>query len=396
MGAASLIAAKDLKLRIRDRSAFIIGVIAPLGLAIIFNLVLGNVAEGDFVPVYAVTDLDRGTVSEGLVSVLEQIDSDGVIELAERPDTEEEARQLAEGGTVSAAIVIPEGFSSAVATQSPTTVTVIANPDSPTSAEIARSIAEGFASEVRTSQLAIVTAVGSTDEPLPPDEIARLAQEASAGLPEAVTIGRVEAATRELDLATFFAASMSVFFLFFTVSFGVNGLLEESQQGTIRRLLAAPIRTSSIVTGKAIVSFALGIVSMTILIVASSLLLGADWGNPVGVALLVVAGVTAATGMMMVVAAFAKTPEQAGNLQAILAVGLGMLGGIFFPGSLGTGVLATVSYISPHRWFLLGLSDLAGGGGLSVIVPSVIGLGAFAAVSWVLATWQFRRRGLAA
>lgn len=196
MGAASLIAAKDLKLRIRDRSAFIIGVIAPLGLAIIFNLVLGNVAEGDFVPVYAVTDLDRGTVSEGLVSVLEQIDSDGVIELAERPDTEEEARQLAEGGTVSAAIVIPEGFSSAVATQSPTTVTVIANPDSPTSAEIARSIAEGFASEVRTSQLAIVTAVGSTDEPLPPDEIARLAQEASAGLPEAVTIGRVEAATR--------------------------------------------------------------------------------------------------------------------------------------------------------------------------------------------------------
>ena len=85
MGAASLIARKDLKLRIRDRSAFIVGVLAPLGLAFIFNLVLGNVAEGDFVPVIAIADLDGGAVSEGFVAVLDQIDADGVIDVAERP-----------------------------------------------------------------------------------------------------------------------------------------------------------------------------------------------------------------------------------------------------------------------------------------------------------------------
>jgi ABC-2 type transport system permease protein len=161
------------------------------------------------------------------------------------------------------------------------------------------------------------------------------------------------------------------------------------------RLLAAPIRQLSIVTGKAIVSFVLGLVAMTILIVASSLLIGASWGNPFGVALLVVTGVLAATGLMMVVAAYAKTPEQAGNLQAILAIGLGMLGGIFFPQGLGTGLLANAAYISPHRWFLLGLSDLAGGGAVSVILPSVLGLVTFAAISWAFAIARFRRRGLA-
>ena len=51
-------------------------------------------------------------------------------------------------------------------------------------------------------------------------------------------------------------------------------------------------------------------------------------------------GVVAATGMMMVVAAFAKTPEQAGNLQAILAVGLGMLGGILV--AVGLSLLVVV------------------------------------------------------
>ena len=42
MSGAVLIARKDLRLRIRDRSAFIIGIIAPLGLAFIFNLILGD------------------------------------------------------------------------------------------------------------------------------------------------------------------------------------------------------------------------------------------------------------------------------------------------------------------------------------------------------------------
>ena len=34
---------------------------------------------------------------------------------------------------------------------------------------------------------------------------------------------------------------MAVFFLFFTVQFGVTSLLEERNDGTLARLLAAPI-----------------------------------------------------------------------------------------------------------------------------------------------------------
>jgi linearmycin/streptolysin S transport system permease protein len=395
MGAARLIAGKDLKLRLRDRSAIVVGVIAPLGLAFIFNMILGGVAEEGFVPVFAVADLDGGSVATGFTDVLDQLDQDGTVEIAERPAVKDEAVQLAEDGTVGAAFIIPAGFSTAVTSQQVATMEIVGNPDNPTTTEIARSIAQSFAAEVSTSQLAVATAVATASPAVVPSDIGRLAQAASEGIPQAVVVGGVETEKRELDLATFFAASMSVFFLFFTVSFGVNGLLEEQQQGTIRRLLAAPIRASTIVSGKALVSFALGIVSMTILVVMSSLLLGARWGNPVGVAILIICGVVAATGMMMVVAAFAKTPEQAGNLQAILAVGLGMLGGIFFPGALGTGVLSVIAYVSPHRWFLVGLTDLAGGDDLLVIFPSVLGLLGFAGVSWALAMTKFRTRGLA-
>jgi ABC-2 type transport system permease protein len=58
-------------------------------------------------------------------------------------------------------------------------------------------------------------------------------------------------------------------------------------------------------------------------------------------------------------------------------------------------VVTYLSYLSPHRWFLLGLSDLAGGGGLSMIVPSMAGLAVFTAVTWAVAMARFSRKGLA-
>ncbi len=107
--------------------------------------------------------------------------------------------------------------------------------------------------------------------------------------------------------------------------------------------------------------------------------------------MLVTAAILAAVGLMAVIASFAKTAEAAGNLQSIVAVGLGMLGGIFFPATLGEGLLARLSYISPHRWFMVGLADLAGGGGVGVILPSIWALLAFGAAGGLVAYFKLRR-----
>jgi len=198
----------------------------------------------------------------------------------------------------------------------------------------------------------------------------------------------METATKELSIRTFYAAGMAILFLFLTVQFGVLGLLEERQNGTMGRLLAAPISRRSIVVGKALTSFILGLVSMAVLVVGSTWLLGAEWGNSLGVAILVLAGVIAAMGVMFVVAAFARTPEQAGNLQAIIAFVLAMLGGCFFPVARAGGLLETMSLLTPHAWFLRGLGDLAAGGGLSAAFPAVLYVALFGVIAGGLA--QFR------
>ena len=188
-------------------------------------------------------------------------------------------------------------------------------------------------------------------------------------------------------------ASMAVFFLFFTVQFGVAGLLEERRLGTWDRLISSGVSKGTITAGKALVSFVLGLVSMAVLMLGATIGLGASWGDPAAVAALVVMGVLAATAVMSLVAAFANTVEGAGNVQSIIAVLLGMLGGTFVP-IAGDGILAKLSLLTPHAWFMRGLNDLAGGGSIDLVVPSLLAIGTFAVVVGAAAAWAFNRKAL--
>ena len=161
---------------------------------------------------------------------------------------------------------------------------------------------------------------------------------------------------------------MAVFFVFFTVEFGVRSLLEEREEGTLARLLVAPVNAWSVIGGKALAGFVLGLVSTTLLVVATTWLIGAEWGDPLGVALLVLGGVLAAVGVTALVATLASTPAQAGAYVSIVAVVGGLLGGTFFPISQA-GLLGTLRFLSPQGWLMEGFQDSAGGSVADIAGP---------------------------
>src|SRR5205085_11888127 len=159
---------------------------------------------------------------------------------------------------------------------------------------VARSIAESYVADLNRVRLSVAT-VAAADPGAPPARVKALAAAAAAATTP-MAVRDVSAQTRELDQKSFFAAGMAVFFLFFTVQFGVTSLLEERSEGTLARLLAAPISRSAILGGKLLTSFGLGVISMAVLVVATTLLFGASWGNPSGVAVLIVAAICSAIG----------------------------------------------------------------------------------------------------
>ena len=384
MKAALLIASKDLKQRIRDKSAFLMGVVAPLGLAFIFSLILPDFSGGAFELKTAVVDLDRTEISSVFTEqILPSIEEDGLLVLLDVAGADE-LREMVEAGDLSAGWVIPSGFEQAVTRLRPGEIEVVGNIDAPISMEIANAIASGYVADLNEAQLAAAVVAVRGGDP-------REAAEYTRTLPDSVVLEDVSAASKELSGTTFFSAGMAVFFLFFTVQFGVSSLIEERTIGTMPRLLAAPIGRMSIVAGKAIASFVIGLVSMIVLATGTSVLVGAEWGNVFGVGLLMVCGVLAALGIMGVIATLAKGPEQAANWQSIIAVVLGLLGGSFFPISQGPGLLANLSLLTPHAWFLRGLGDLAGGGGVSDVLVPAGALLLFAAATMTIAMLRVRR-----
>ncbi len=354
---------RDLRSRLRDRSALVLALLAPGALiAILSLLVAGPDTEG--IPVGIVTS--TAPISQALTSgPLKALEADGTIKLREYDD-EAGARAAVDSEKIGAAVVVsPDG----------TRLEVLTSPDSIVAGAVLESITQatartwdGVARGVRAEQ----SLGGST----PPQEFAA----AIVAEPATERVADATKATGAIDPKTQIAAGMATFFLFFTVQFGVLGLLEERRQGTLPRLLAAPVAPWQILTGKLLVSLALGLVSMTALISFSTVLLGADWGAPFGVALLVLAGVMAATATVTLVVGLARTPDQAGALQSGLALVLGILGGSFFSMARAGGIAAVASKLTPHYWFNEGLVRMTGGQDWTAALPAVGALLAFAAV----------------
>jgi ABC-2 type transport system permease protein len=93
---------------------------------------------------------------------------------------------------------------------------------------------------------------------------------------------------------------------------------------------------------------------------------------------------------MAVVAAFARTPEQAGNYSSMVAVILGFLGGTFFPVGQAGGILADLRFITPHAWFMQGLGDLSAGN-VADVLPAVGALLLFGLVTGSIALLVMRK-----
>ena len=379
MSLALALAAKDLRQRIRDRSFIVMGLVAPLMLAVIISAALGG-AVNSFHATFSLYDGDHGPLAAAFDQVLASPQLARVASVR-RVRSATEAVALTRR-TVDAAYILPPGFSAAVVSGGRATLQVVRSRSALLGGEIAVEIARGFSARVEATQLAVRTALAAGARPA---DIAALAARAAA-TPSPISLADAAAGGRTLKPASYFGPAMAIFFLFFTVGVGARSLLAERRQGTLARLRASPISPRAVLAGKAIASFTVGLVSMLTLIVASSALLGAQWGQPLAVLGLVVAAVLAAMGITALVISLADTEEQASGYASAVAVVLALLGGNFIPIAQAPAVLRRLTLLTPNGWALRGFSDLGTGGhGLSVVVPSLVALLAFAAATGTLA-----------
>lgn len=420
---------KDLYNTFTDRNLLLLMFAAPLALATIIAVTFGGVA-GNSAPIQnipvAIVNLDEGIDGQNFGQV--------IADLLVRPEdydpetgentlhnlingytvaSAEEAREKVELIEANAAIIIPADFSAnlsprrdlSIMTDRPlngTTIELYTNPNFSLSASITESVLQSIAAQIAAGNVAAASIIQALIESGQFTQIASVTSSdafteglAQSGQANAVTVERQSVAGERVSFnpLVLFGASQAIFFALFTANGAATNVLEEQRNYTLQRLLMTPTPRIHILLGKMIGTFVMVLLQLVFLFIAftivASLLSGQFefiWGTNV-VMLLVVTFVAslATTGLGAIVAAGARTPDQASTLGSILAMAMAVLGGSF-----GFQLGAPMQYFSIVYWGTDAYTKLAQGSGdylFNIVI--LLGIGA---VTFGIATLLFFRR----
>ncbi len=378
------IAGVNLRRLFRDR----VGLFFIFVLPIILIVVLGTVYGGVTAPRIGIVVVDGGPFTAELVEAIRE----GELELeVTTPADEDRLRTAVEEGRLELGLVVPAGYDAALRDGGRAEVTVIGLPTSALSAlrrAVDAAVAEQ-AARVRASRLVQAEAGLGFDEAL---AIAAGVQAETAGVE--VTVERIGEGIFPAGTEAFApgAQSQLVLFMFLTSMTAATQVILSRQLGVSRRMLAAPVGITTIVTGEVLGRFLVAMVQGLFIVLLSALAFGVPWGDPLAAGVIVVAFALVGTGAAMVVGVFANDVDQAGALGVLAGMLLGALGGAMVPLEIFPEPMHTLAYLTPHAWAIQGLRIVGLHEGVVADVALELAmLGLFAVGLIALGSWRFRR-----
>lgn len=384
MHAALVIAGKDLRQRLRDRSAIVLGFVAPVVIAGLMSLAFSGTEN--FHVTVGLVDRDHGAVASAMTGLLRSHDLQDLLTVKHERSVEA-ARSLLRKRKLGAAIVIPAGFSTAATGTKATHVDVLTSVDEQISGQVVKSVVGGFTAQVDADRLSVATAIAAG---APIDEASTLAARAAKlRVPETAVLTPTGA--EPLKAISYYAPGMAIFFVFFAVSFGARSFHAERREGTLDRVVAAPITPTAVLAGKALSVFVYGVLSLATMAVVTSLVFGADWGPAPAAALLCLALVVAVVCVTAFVIVVARTERQSEGFASIVVFGFALLGGNFIFVSSSPPLMRKLALATPNGWALRGFTDLATGAGSGAVVQPVVAICAFSVVVGAIAAVNARR-----
>jgi len=402
------IALKDLRVWIRDPSAMGILLGMPAILILILGFALGGLMGGGStrIPV-AIVNLDSRAVpvrDDSAAELEERLVSAKRIRALfaiERSRDLQQVRTRVSEGELSAALVIPHGFGADLASGRPVKLVVLADPGSELSAGIWESIVRSVATRYSAASVVVRTALEATIREAP----GAFAQPggAAAVTAYAVALGSADDALDgvkvddtvassgvKLSSIDYYSLSMTAMFLMFGSMFGAFSTIKERREQTMARMLSSPASRSSIVGGKMLGVFVLGMAQFAVLYGFTKFVLHVEWGESVSATVLIAAAEMAAvTGLGTLISSVAKTERAVGGIGPLTVQVQALLGGAFFPVAILPLWLQPVQYLSVVGWTMEGWRRIqVQGADVSGVIGPAVALFGFAVAFYAFGVWR--------
>jgi ABC-2 type transport system permease protein len=420
------IALKDLLRSSRSMAVWMFGLAVPLLASGIFYFAFGGQGTGDSgfnLPVtkVVVVNLDApgaqaGGFSAGqiLVDFLKSDSLKNILDVTVAADAAA-ARTAVDKQEVGVAVIIPAGLTAAMANPAErAAVELYQDPTLTLGPGIVKGIVSQFVDGFAGSKIAAEVAAGQLAghgldmDAAAAQEIAleygrwtaavgeSQQQGANTLIETRPPAGGEEGASQQATVVSLIMAGMMVFFVFFTGAASAQNLLLEQEAGTLARLFTTPTPHSAVLGGRMVATYATLILQVTVLLVASALIFGIDWGRPLSVALVALAMIVLSASFGLFVTSLLRDTRQSDLVFGGVLTLAGMVGmmGTFMaqvPGG-GRGAFDIIPLVVPQGWAVRGWQLLLEGSGVSDILLTLVVMLALAVAFFLVGLSRFRKR----
>ncbi len=386
MGRAFHLARLELKRYFADRADLAFGIALPI---VLFAVMTGALGENaGFRATMHVADLDGGPIAH---RILKQVNDSESISV--RRYTRDELADALGRTAILTGFVIPPGFSASIESGILASIIVEQRGSGGDEGQIVAGVVREAAREA-VSAIALRRAIGvlvgdSAGDERVDEVVQQLLTEAHHHPPvEVVTDPMHVPEASELDR---FLAGIVVMFLLFSATLSARALIAERRSGTLERLVTTQLSPSELFIGKFLSGVGRAMVQSFLLLGLAFAVLGV--AGPLAFAqCLILALVVAATvtSVGLVVAALARTDDQAAFSAVLVTMIMSVFGGTFFP-TAGAGWLEVLSRFSLNTYAVDAFMGLfSGTGRLADQELELAVLGGVAITGLVIARTMFR------
>ncbi|MGH1259320.1 MULTISPECIES: ABC transporter permease [Bacillus] len=196
---------------------------------------------------------------------------------------------------------------------------------------------------------------------------------------------------QKLNDVTGRAAGFSILFVMIVMLSATGTILKARQLGVWSRLLGTPVSKVQILAGYILSFFLIGWIQFGVLMISTYSLFDVQWGNLLGVIILVSVLLLAVIGLALLLASIVKTTEQQSALGNIVVISTCMIGGLYWPIEIEPAWMQTVANFVPQTWAMRGFTELIVRGGTLADIGGYIGiLILFAGVFFIISLTRIR------
>jgi ABC-type multidrug transport system permease subunit len=154
-------------------------------------------------------------------------------------------------------------------------------------------------------------------------------------------------------------AGTSVMMLLFSVSGIGESLLEEKQEGMLKKLLCSPMHPNNILFGKIIFAIIISISQLSIMFVYSWLVFGLDILHHIpSLVLMIIVTAYACSSFGILLASFAKSRKQVQALSTAIIMIMSGIGGSMIPIFVMPEIMQKIAVFSVNYWGIQGFYDI--------------------------------------